>query len=69
MESVENYDSYFVQTPDVIDQLGLSGLQKYTATMHILAHSIASDATNEYVQLASKHINVGIKMICLSYQG
>ena len=53
LESVQNYDSYFMQKPDATGQLGLSGLQKCTAAMHILAYGIASDATDEYIRLAS----------------
>jgi hypothetical protein len=41
-----------VQNLDATGQLGLSSLQKCIATMHILAYSIASDATDEYVRLA-----------------
>ena len=50
---MQNYDSYFVQKPYATGQLGLSGLQKCTATMRILAYRIASDATDEYVRLTS----------------
>ena len=53
LESVQNYDSYFMQKPDATGQLGLSGLQKCTTSMRILAYGIASDATDEYVRLAS----------------
>lgn len=54
IENVEKDDSYFVQKLDAINQLGLSGLQKCMATLNILAFGIASDATNEYVRLASR---------------
>jgi hypothetical protein len=52
LESVQNYDSYFVQKLDATGQLGLNGWQKCTTTLRILAYGITSDATNEYVQLA-----------------
>ena len=61
LESVQNYDSYFVQKPDATGQLGLSGLQKCTATMRILAYGIASDATDEYVRLASSTSMLALK--------
>ena len=61
LESVENYDSYFMQKPDVTGQLGLSGLQKCTATIRILAYDIASDATDEYVRLVSSTSMLALK--------
>ena len=42
-----------VRKLDTTGQLELSGLQKCKAAMRILAYSIASDATKEYVRLAS----------------
>ena len=61
LESVQKYDSYFVQKPDATSQLELSDLQKYTAAMHILAYDIASDATHEYVRLASSISMLALK--------
>jgi hypothetical protein len=52
VESVENYDLYFVQKTYAIGELGLSSLQKYIATMCILTYGIASSALDEYVRLA-----------------
>jgi hypothetical protein len=61
LKSVQNYYSYFVQKPDATSQLGLSGLQKCTTTMRILAYGIASDAIDEYVRLASRTSMLSLK--------
>jgi hypothetical protein len=61
LKSVQNHESYFVQKPDATRQLGLSGLQKCTAAMCILAYDIASDATDEYVRLASSTSMLSLK--------
>ena len=61
LDCEQNYDSYFVQKPDATGQLGLNGLQKCTATMRILAYGIASDATDEYVRLASSTSMLSLK--------
>ena len=50
---MQNHDFSFVQKPYTTSQLGLSGLQKCTTTMRILAYDIAFDATDEYVQYGS----------------
>ena len=61
LESVQNYDSYFVQKLDATCQLGLSGLQKCIAALRILAYGIAFDAIDEYVQLASNTTMLAFK--------
>ena len=64
LESVQNYDSYFVQKSDANGQFGLSDLQKYTSAMCILAYGIASNATDEYVRLASSTSLLSLKNLC-----
>jgi hypothetical protein len=43
--------------------LGLSGLQKCTATMRIFAYGIAYDATDEYVRFALSTSMLSLKNI------
>ena len=52
--------------PNVIGQLGLSGLQKCTTTMRTLAYDIVSNATDEYVQLASSTSMLALKRFALA---
>jgi hypothetical protein len=45
------FNSYFVQSSNVVGQLGLSSLQKCTAAMRMLAYGIVLDAIDEYCSL------------------
>jgi hypothetical protein len=56
LESVQNYDSYFVQKPYATSQLGLIGSQKCTTTLRILVYDIASDAIDQYVLSLLIHV-------------
>ena len=53
VENVQIHDTYFLQKVDATSILGLSGIQKCTAVMRMLAYGIGSDATDEYVRMAS----------------
>ena len=46
---VEAHDSYFVQKRDSANKLGLSSLQKISATLRMLAYGLSSDFMDEYV--------------------
>ena len=48
---VENYDPYFVQTKNAVGIMGLSSLQKMTATIRMLAYGVAVDAVDDYVRI------------------
>ena len=47
--NVEVCDSYFVQKRDSANKLGLSSLQKITATFRMLAYGASGDLMDEYV--------------------
>jgi len=49
--AVEAHNPYFKQRTDALGVLGLSCLQKVTATHIILAYGIPTDLTNEYLQI------------------
>ena len=46
---VEAHDSYFVQKRKSANKLGLSSLQKITATLRMLAYGVSGDLIDEYV--------------------
>ena len=48
---VETYEPYFIQKIDNAQRLGLSSLQKITATLRILAYGVTIDFMDEYVQI------------------
>ncbi|XP_010462584.1 PREDICTED: uncharacterized protein LOC104743171 [Camelina sativa] len=52
VEALSNEVSYFQQRRDATKRLGLSGLQKCTTAIRILAYGCASDAVDEYLRLA-----------------
>ena len=51
VNGVEQYDPYFVQTTDAIENLGLSSLQKVTAAFRILTYGTPADSVDEYVRI------------------
>ena len=48
---VEAHDSYFVQKRNSAKKLGLSSLQKITATLRMLAYWVSGDFIDEYVRI------------------
>ena len=48
---VEAHDSYFVQKKNSAGKLGLSSLQKITATLRMLAYGVSDDFIDEYGQI------------------
>ena len=49
--NLEEKDEYFVQKINAAEVLGLSSLQKMTATLRMLAYEVAADFTDEYVRI------------------
>ena len=49
--NLEEKDEYFVQKINAVEVLGLSSLQKMTATLRMLAYEVAADFTDEYVRI------------------
>ena len=48
---VEAYETYFIQKRDNAQMLGLSSLQKMTATVRMLAYRVTVDFIDEYVRI------------------
>ena len=48
---LEAHDSYFVQKRNSANKLGLSSLQKITATLRMLAHGVSGDLIDKYVRI------------------
>ena len=53
MQDVEDYDNYFWQKSDATKKMVISSIQKCIAAIKILAYGFASNACDEYVQLAN----------------
>jgi len=51
MDAIVAYDPYFVQKPNVVRLMALSNIQKCIVALFMLAYGMASNVTNEYVQL------------------
>ncbi|XP_020262746.1 uncharacterized protein LOC109838734 [Asparagus officinalis] len=51
VDSLSNYDNYFTQRRNSAGKLGLSPIQKCTATIRMLAYGVAADACDEYVKI------------------
>ena len=49
--AVESHDPYFVQRRNAAGVLGLSSLQKVTATLRMLAYGVAADQVDEYLRI------------------
>ncbi|KAK9996683.1 hypothetical protein SO802_021369 [Lithocarpus litseifolius] len=48
---VEAHETYFIQKRDNAQRLGLSSLQKMTATVKMLAYGVTTDFMDEYVRI------------------
>uniref|UniRef100_A0A0D3C950 DDE Tnp4 domain-containing protein n=1 Tax=Brassica oleracea var. oleracea TaxID=109376 RepID=A0A0D3C950_BRAOL len=51
VDRLSNEVEFFRQKRDGLERLGLSTLQKCTATIHVLAYGTAADAVDEYLRL------------------
>ncbi|XP_042410072.1 uncharacterized protein LOC121999455 [Zingiber officinale] len=51
LNNVEKHEPYFVQRRNAAGTLGLSSLQKVTATLRILAYGVGADLLDEYVRI------------------
>lgn len=61
VDSVCEFDPYFVQRRDGLGRLGLSSLQKCTSAIRMLAYGVAADATDEYCRLGESSSQEGLK--------
>lgn len=59
--AVEAYDSYFVQKMNAAGHLGLSSLQKITASMRMLAYGVSADSVDDYVRIGESTAILSLK--------
>ena len=51
VNALGNHDEYSQMRPNIVGRIGLSQLQKWTATIHILAYGSPTDCVDEYVRI------------------
>ena len=51
LTQLQQHDDYFVQKPDAVGAAGLSGIQKMTAALRMLAYGMPADSVDEYVKI------------------
>ncbi|XP_021730709.1 uncharacterized protein LOC110697634 [Chenopodium quinoa] len=64
MNTVVETDKFFKQRRDATGRLGLSPLQKCTATIRMLAYSLAPDAVDEYVRMGQTTARRSLHHFC-----
>ncbi|KAH9109086.1 hypothetical protein LEN26_000414 [Aphanomyces euteiches] len=64
MDGVIASDTYFQRRRDATGKLGLSGLQKITCAIRILACEIAADAMDEYCRISESTALASLKQFC-----
>ncbi|XP_073057336.1 uncharacterized protein [Primulina eburnea] len=61
MTSIQEHDNYFVQKADELSRPRLTPYQKITASMWILADSVETDATYEYIKIGESTATESVK--------
>lgn len=51
--AIEASDVFFQRTPDATGRMSISGLQKSTAAMRMLAYGVAADGIDEYLRMSA----------------
>ena len=69
MDAVTAFDPWFKQRPDATGRLGLSTLQKCTATIRMLAYGLPADACDEYYRLGESISSECMKRFVLAIRG
>jgi hypothetical protein len=69
MQVVCKFDPYFVQKRNAVGLLGLSSIQKCTATLRMLTYGVGGDATDEYCRLASSIAMEAMKRFVAAIRG
>jgi hypothetical protein len=64
IEGTEAADHYFKHNEDAIDHLGLTGLQKAVAAIHILSYSLPADVVDEYVCIGESTTRKALHHFC-----
>ena len=69
MNAVVTFDPWFVQGVDAVGRLGLSTLQKCTATMRMFAYGLPADACDEYYKLGKYTASESMKRFVKAVKG
>ena len=64
LNAIQLHDDYFVQKNDGLGMVGLSGLQKMTATIRLLAYGMPADCVDEYVRIGESTTIESLKRFC-----
>ena len=64
LRTLHQHNNYFVQRRNAANTLGLSGEQKMTAALRMLAYGISADSINEYVRIGESTTIECVKRFC-----
>lgn len=64
LAQLQQYDDYFVQKSDAVGTAGLSGIQKMTASMRMLAYGMPADSVDEYVKIGKSTAIESLMRFC-----
>ncbi|KAH7835361.1 hypothetical protein Vadar_025454 [Vaccinium darrowii] len=66
LTQLQQHDNYFVQKSDAVGAAGISGIQKMTAIMRMLAYGMPVDSVDEYVKIGK---STAIESLMRFYRG
>ena len=69
LNDIQEHDDYFVQKNDALGFPGLTGIQKMTAAMRMLAYGMSADAVDEYVRIGESTTIECLKRFCKGVVG
>ena len=64
LRTLQQYNNYFVQRRNVANTIGLSGEQKMTVALRMLAYGMSADSIDEYVRIGESTTIECVKRFC-----
>ena len=64
LHTLQHHNDYFVQRRNAANTVGLSGEQKMTVTLRMLAYGMSADSIDEYVRIGESTIIKCVKRFC-----
>ena len=64
LRTLQQHNNYFVQRRNAANTLGLSGEQKMTAALRMLAYGMSTDSIDEYVRIGESTTIECVKRFC-----
>lgn len=64
LSELQQHDNYFVQKCDATGAISLSGIQKMTASLRMLAYGTPADSIDEYVRIGKSTTIESLKKFC-----